>query len=158
MSGLARPREWDATALVEARALVEGELRFRAYKEGVVGAPIGTDAVARAVETLDALVERPYEALLVHRGATTWAVAARAISGELVRLPGVEARSLELVTAPDGERTVRLDDEDAPFAVAPSVAAALDELERRGRTRFQAHVVAADRVEDDLWEVRVDPL
>ena len=122
-----------------------------------MGASPEAAVVARAVEALDRLVERPYEALVVHRGEATWAAAARAIAAELVRLPGVDARSLELATAPDGERTVRVDDAE-PLAVAPPVAAALTELERLARSRFEAYAVAADRVEGDLWEVRVDPL
>ena len=158
MSGLARAREWDATVLVEAPGLPAGELSFRAFAEAVVGAPVGAgEVVARAAEALDALVERPYEARLVPRSEGTWAAAAREITGELVRLPGVEADSLEHVTAPDGVRTARVDG-DAPVVVAPPVAGALAELERLGADRFQACVVAADRVEDDLWEVRVDPL
>jgi hypothetical protein len=124
----------------------------------VIGAPPEATVVARAVEVLDPLVERPYEGLVVHRGEATWAAAARSIAAELVRLPGVGARSLELATAPGGERTVRVDGDDAAFAVAPPVAAALAELERRAQGRFEAYVVAADRVQDDLWEVRVDPL
>ena len=144
--------------LVEGPRLATGELAFRAFREGIFGAPRDAVVVAHAVEALDPLVERPYEALVVHRGETTWAAAARAIAAELARFPGADARSLEVAAPPDGARTVRVDDEDGPLAVAPAVAAALAELERQGRSRFEAYVVTADRVEDDLWEVRVDPL
>ncbi|MBW3592970.1 MAG: hypothetical protein KY396_04680 [Actinobacteria bacterium] len=123
-----------------------------------MGASPDATVVARAVEALDPLVERPYEGLVVHRGDDSWAAAARAIAAELVRLPGLSARSLELASTPDGERTVRVDDDREPLVLAPPVATALAELERRARARFETYVVAADRVQDDLWEVRVDPL
>ncbi len=51
-----------------------------------------------------------------------------------------------------------MDGEAVTGLVEPAVDLALRELEQRGRLRFQAFVARADKVDDDRWQLTVDPL
>jgi hypothetical protein len=80
------------------------------------------------------------------------------VRSEIVRLRGLEeTSSLELVVAPDGEERATVDGVDA---VEPDVATerAVRQLEERARSRFEAFVARADWLDEDLWEVTIDPL
>ena len=59
--------------------------------------------------------------------------------------------TVEVIVAPDGERTALVDGEAVTGLVEPAVDLALRELEQRGRLRFQAFVARADKVDDDRW-------
>jgi hypothetical protein len=83
----------------------------------------------------------------VRRGDTLWAVAARRI--ELVQL-AADGDALELAVH-GGERTLTVDGERT-FGSVP-------ELEALGEERYgRSFVARAERVDDNWWEVRVDPL
>jgi hypothetical protein len=161
VSGLARPREWDATAVVPAPELADSlpsELEFRAFPGTVVG---GGDvaAVERLARELDSLLDRPYTALAVRRTATDWAVAARTLNAELVVIDVPSTIVfLEVAVAPDGETSYVVDDEVLAGSVDAPLERALAELERRGRARFQAFVARADRVDKERWQLTIDPL
>ena len=143
------------------------ELAFRCYRRGelVADVPLPDGALAR----LDAAVgaawdERPYEAIAVRESQTRWAVGVRKRPGDLARLgAGLAATSLQVAITPDGERSYIVDGE--PVAgelwaarIGSRVVEALERLEALGTARFQAFAATADSLEDDLWEVRVDPL
>jgi hypothetical protein len=159
VTGLARAREWDVTAIADAPELAEPADRrvsFLAFPKDVLvpDAP-GIAALAAA---LDAELERPYEAVAVPQEGGAWAVAGRRLRAELVELAGVEATSLELSAAPDGEVTAVVDGEPLLGEGEPAVAAALAELERQGRSRFEAFAARADKVSGERWMLVVDPL
>ena len=147
--GVARPRQWDATALVKAAGAGGDEGVFVALANGRLlleegeGAPL--EALAAA---LDPSVERPYRAWAVRRGDDVWAVAARRIEvAPLVATPGEE---IEL-TVHEKERSLRVDG-------MPSLGSA-PELEALAEERGLASYVAqASRLEGDLWEIRLAPL
>jgi hypothetical protein len=160
VSGLARQREWDATAIAEVRGLEgseEVEVDFRVLGDGSVIGDVSGDVLAEL--TRDLGVEPPYAARAVRQNAREWTVGAVRIESELVALPGgVDAVSLEAAVPPEGGTMYVVDGEILAEAPTGAAADALAELERRGAERFQAFVARADRLEDGRWELTVDPL
>ncbi len=163
MSGLARAREWDATALVELSELAGEPVatfelvarRGRLRSEPSVPAAV----LERVAAELDAEVARPYVARAVRQGETEWLVGAVELHSEEIELGGpAGATSIEVVRPPGGGRHAIVDGEDVlePFAVL--VRAAVEELDRRGSARFESFVARADKVADDLWDLTIDPL
>ena len=159
VSGLSRPREWDASAFVEVRSLAAagvGELEFAVLADGAIAGDAPPEAVSELTDELG--LQPPYAVRAVRRGRLEWAVAGRALRSEPLGLAlpaGIS--SLEVVITPDGGRSVLVDGEEA-VTVDPAWHAAAEELERRGRKRFQSFVARADRVGEDRWELTVDPL
>ena len=159
VSGLARPRQWDATALADVPALRgydAGEIEFRVREDGSVVGDVPPEAVPALTAELG--LEPPYTVRAVRRSETAWAVGALSVQSDPIELPvGIDAVSLEVAVPPQGERMLFADGElvDEP---AGSDARAFEEIERAGRARFQAFVARADRVEDGRWELTVDPL
>ena len=160
VSGLARQREWDATAIAEVPALVgsdEAEMDFRVLGDGSVVGDVSADMLAEL--TGDLGLDPPYAARAVRQNEREWMVGALRIESELVELPaGIDAVSLEAAVPPDGEAMYLLDGEILTEAPTGASADALSELERLGAARFQAFVARADRLEDGRWELTVDPL
>jgi hypothetical protein len=159
VSGLSRPREWDASALVEVEALAASELDELEFAV-LAGGAISGEAAPEAVPALtDALgLEPPFAVRAVRRGPREWAVAGRVLRSEPVFLAvPASAVSMEVVVAPDGNRSLLVDGEEV-VTVDPAWEEAVQELERRGLERFQSFVARADRVGDDRWELTVDPL
>ncbi len=135
------------------------EVEFQAFEEAVIavaGAP--QEIVERLAAVLDRELDRPYRAQAVRRGDSGWMVGGRRTNASLISLALPENRAMEVVVAPDGERTALVDGEPVTGLVEPAVDLALRELEQRGRFRFQAFVARADRVDDDRWQLTVDPL
>ncbi|MER3408549.1 MAG: hypothetical protein C4306_00225 [Thermoleophilia bacterium] len=147
--GVPRPRQWDATALVEAAGTWRDEGMFVALADGRLlceqGEGVPVEALAAA---LDPSIRRPYRAWAVRRGDHVWAVAARRI--EVARLVATPGEEIEL-TVHEGERSLRVDG-------MPSLGSA-PELEALAEERGLASYVAqAARLEGDLWEIRLSPL
>ena len=162
ISGLARPREWDATAVVDIPKPVASGLAsvsFRAYDESIETSSAPSEIVARFVEELDRFLRRPYAGLATRQTETTWAVAGREFKADSIplgrRLP---ASRLEVTVSPAGERTARVDGEPVEGEIPAATMAALAEVESLGRKRFQAFVARADRRNDENWELTIDPL
>jgi hypothetical protein len=148
-----------AAELPELASEALGEVEFRAFDEtvlAVAGAP--QEIVERLAAVLDRELERPYTAQAVRRGPTEWMVGGRRTHASLISLALPANDAVEVIVAPDGERTAVLDGEAVAGLVEPAVDLALRELEERGRLRFQAFVARADRVDDDRWQLTVDPL
>ena len=142
---------------VEALAATDvAELEFTVLADGAVRGEVADEVAAALVEQLD--LEPPYALRAVRQGRTEWAVAGRALKSEpvVLTLP-VPIAALEVVVAPNGERSVLVDGEEAT-SVDPAWEEAVQELERLGRERFQSFVAHADRVEEGRWELTVDPL
>jgi hypothetical protein len=148
-----------AAELPELASEALGEVEFQAFEEAVVavaGAP--QEIVERLAAVLDRELERPYTAQAVRRGPSEWMVGGRRTHASLISLALPANNAVEVIVAPDGERTAVLDGEAVAGLVEPVVDLALRELEQRGRLRFQAFVARADRVDDDRWQLTVDPL
>ena len=151
ITGLHRPREWDATAAVEAPELAGDEVDFVALPGGsLVGAGEEVDkaALAPLVEALDGELRRPYRARGVRRHEDVWAAAAKQIDVVELR-PDIEGDELDLVSR-GGERSLVVDGVRA-FGSIP-------QLEHLAAGRSPEYVVHASRVEGSLWEVRISPL
>lgn len=162
ITGLARPRQWDATTSVDLPELAgepDTELGFLAFPAEIVsrGGP-APEVLERIAAALDPELGRPYEALAVRQGRTGWTAAARRLSAELIRLPGVEAKHLEVARPPDGETSRGLDGVPVEGPVTPAVADAFREIESRARARFQAFAARADNVDGERWQLTIDPL
>jgi hypothetical protein len=160
VSGLAQPREWDASGIVEVRELAGSplaELEFTVLADGALLGEGPAEAVAALTEGLG--LEPPFAVRAVRQGPLEWAVGARELDSEPVTLPAsLAAGRIELAVAPDGESTLLLDGEIAAGDLSEPVRQAAVELERRGRARFQSFVARADRVEEGRWELTIDPL
>ncbi|HXV35219.1 MAG TPA: hypothetical protein VD769_14525 [Gaiellaceae bacterium] len=160
VSGLARQREWDATAIAEVPSLQSsdvGELDFRVLGDGSVIGDVDPAVVADLTRELS--IDAPYIARAVRQDGTNWIVGAVQMESELVELAtGAEALSLEAAVPPEGEPMYLVDGEIQAELPDGPAGEALAELERIGAERFQAFVARADRLEDGRWELTVDPL
>ncbi len=149
ITGISRPREWDAVVTVEAPGEAGAEAEFVALPDGrlvVEAAPPGFDA-APLTAALSSAIATPYRAV-GRRRAELWAVGACSIQVvELEDDPGGDV--IELVADANGI-TLRVDK-------VPSLAV-LHELEALGRARSPTYVVRARRLAGRLFEVEVEPL
>jgi hypothetical protein len=145
--GVPRPREWDATALVETDLQGE-ELGFVALPDGTLLVEGEGDAEPLA-DALEAQLPPPYRARAVRRDERFWGVAARRIA--VVELPpDVKGEELELAVN-DGETTLVVDGSRQFGSVA--------ELEHLARARgLDSYVVRARRLDGRLWDVQVSAL
>jgi hypothetical protein len=160
VSGLARAREWDATALVQApslRGYADAEIEFRVFADGTVIGDVPREAVGELTGEIG--LDPPLVVRAVRQGDTEWTVGALQLESELVALPaGISAVSLEVAVPPDGGTTLLVDGELASEVAEGPEAEAFETLESLGAARFQAFVARADRVEDGRWELTIDPL
>ncbi|MGH3031104.1 MAG: hypothetical protein ACRDNE_10130 [Gaiellaceae bacterium] len=142
---------------MEALAATElQELDFAVLADGAVLGEVPLDALPALAGELD--LQPPYVVRAVRQGRLEWAAAARVLKSEPIVLSvPAELSALEVVVAPEGDRSVLVDGEEA-VTVDPAWEEAVQELERRGRKRFQSFVARADRVGEDRWELTVDPL
>jgi hypothetical protein len=147
--GFAREREWDALATVAAPELAGDELAFDVLPDRtvLVETQEGDKPLTALVDTIERELAPPYRARAVRQSEELWAVAARRI--EVVRLPGRGGDALELTVRGDERRLIV--DGMPEFGGDP-------ELEKLGESRHPDFVVRAELLDDDWWEVRVDPL
>jgi len=146
--GVQRPRRWDAVVMVEAPDIPGDETTFVVLADGavVLDDELPEPAVEPIAEELDQLVEAPYRVEAVRRHGDVWAAAARRV--HLVSIPDVDGEELT-VTMQDGSRTLSVDGRPE-FGSVP-------ELERFASERYESYVAAAERLDGDLFEVRVSP-
>jgi len=148
LHGVPRPRRWDVVSSAEAPGLAGGEVHFVALPNGdlVVDEEQPDGTLGPLAEAVEATIERPYRAEAVRRDGDVWAVAARRVRIAELDAPGDR---IELVVN-DGERTLAVDGE-ATFGSVP-------ELGRLGERQGSSYVARAQRLDDRLWEVEIDPL
>jgi hypothetical protein len=146
--GVARPRQWDAVVTAEAD-LPADSVSFVALGDGtlVVEENVPDDALSPLADAVELQIAVPYRALATRKSETVWAVAAnKIVVAELTDEIGGD--TVELAVQGD-ERTVLVD--GAPsFGALPSLEALAAGL--------SAYVVRADRIDGDLWDVKVVPL
>jgi hypothetical protein len=163
VSGLARAREWDATALVElpeleADPLATFELTARAG-DLAADAVVPREALERVAAEVDEILTRPFRARAVRQGCLGWLVGAVELGSEEIELPGARgALSIEVAVPPGGGLVVFVDGEEIIEPFDAGLAAAVAELERRGRARFESFVARADKVSTGCWDLTIDPL
>lgn len=145
-----RPRQWDAVATAEAPALPGNELEFAVLADGTV---LVDDAVPEgALSSIAGAVEQslppPYRAVAIRRDGTLWGVAANRI--EVVEVPEEVPGDLVSLAVQDSERTLLVDDQPAWESIPT--------LEAYGAGAHQDFVLHAERLDGDLWAVKVSPL
>ena len=147
--GIARQREWDVLATVAAPELDGDEYAFDVLPDRtlLVEGDDGDGPLAPLADAIERDLRPPYRARAVRQSRELWAVAARTI--EVVRLERRFGDSLEL-SAHGDERELVVDGV-REFGGVP-------ELEALAASRHSDYVVRAERLDDDWWEVRIDPL
>jgi hypothetical protein len=144
-----RARRWDAVVTTEAPELTGNEVDFVALPDGSLlveqeEGDAALDPLAQAVETE---LTPPYRVHAVRQTDLLWAVSAVRI--EVARLEA-DGDEIELTQTSDGQ-ALRVDGMPT-FGSFP-------ELERLGEAAAgSAYAVHAERLDADLWEVRVAAL
>ena len=94
-------------------------------------------------------LDPPYRAVGIRHEESTWAVGAVGI--EVIELPAdTEGEELTLTVTQEGERALEIDGR-------PS-AEAIPALEQAVGDRYDAYFVRATRLDNELWEIGIDPL
>jgi hypothetical protein len=144
-----RARHWDTFVTADAPDVEGNEVDFVALPDGTIlveeeEGDAALEPLANAVETQIAL---PYRAKAVKQTERIWAVSAMRIHVARLEAGG---DTIELTQTGDG-RALRID--GMPwFGSVP-------ELERLGEAQGGfAYAVHAERLDDDLWEVRIASL
>ena len=162
ITGVPRSREWDVVRVVELPELEASRLAEISF-DGLAGGGVSVDGelslpaavVERLVAALDQELDPPYEAIAVRRGQLDWALAARSRQFEELTLPPLaNVGMISVAVSPDGERSVYVLGEGADDE---GVDRTVDELERRGRERFDAFVAQAEQTSAG-WKLTIDPL
>src|SRR5262249_18900973 len=146
--GVARQREWDSVATVRAPDIGGDELAFDVLPDRtvLVEDEEGDATLSPLADAVERELKPPYRARAVRPSEEPWAGGARAI--DVVRLQGQPGDAVEL-SVRDGERTLAVDGA-RDFGTIP-------ELEALAGSHTD-YVVRAERLDDDWWEVKVDPL
>jgi hypothetical protein len=144
-----RARRWDAVVTAKAPEVAGSEVDFVTLLDGSLlveneEGDAGLDPLAQAVETE---LTPPYRAHGVRHGEQLWAVSAVRIEVASFEADG---DVVELTETSDG-KALRVD--------GMPVFGSIPELERLGQaTGASNYAVHAERLDADLWEVRVAPL
>ena len=147
--GLARPRQWDTVVTVEAE-LPGDVVHFVATDDGtlIVDEDVPDGVLQPLADAVETQVAPPYRAEATRRGERLWAVGATKI--RTARLDDeISGDTVELAVQEGGDRTVLVDGAHT-FGSVPAL-----EVLAAG---MGSYVIRADRIDGDLWEVKVAPL
>jgi hypothetical protein len=142
-------REPHVIATVEAPELEGDSYAFTALPDSslVVDDSCEED-LSRLADAVEEQLSPPYGAESARHGDGSWTVAAWPIKVSRFVADGDELQ----LTSVGGERTYTVDGEDASGAPVPR------ELIRLGESRSEDYAVHASRLDEDLWEMHVNPL
>jgi hypothetical protein len=149
VTGLARPRHWDAFTTAEAPAISGTEVEFVALPDGsiLVEEEEGDAALEPLATAVEETLAPPYRAKAVRQTDSLWAVTANKIQVATFEADG---DTIELTQTRDG-KAVRVD--------GMPVFGSIPELERIGQEAGgAAYAVHAQRLDTDLWEVKAAAL
>lgn len=149
LAGVARTREWDITALADAPELKGDQVRFDVLPDGsiLVEDEVGDAALAPLADAVEVTLPPPYRVRAVRQTDARWAIAAEAI--RVVELPEQPGDALE-ITDRAGVRELKIDGKRS-FGGVPK-------LELLAAAQFSDYAIQAQRLDGDLWELRIDPL
>jgi hypothetical protein len=144
------PKEWDSAVTVTVPALAGNRVEFTTLPNGdvIVSEETGDADLTPLADAVERRVPPPYRAVATRQGGDLWAVGAKQIEVAQIAFP--EGEKLELVQHGD-DRELRVDGERSDAAVPA-------ELERLGEAARGSFYVEAERIDGDLWEVRVTAL
>jgi hypothetical protein len=146
--GVPRPREYDAVVSLDVEGVRIDEFSFVALEDGTLLLESEDDVdLDPFADALDGSLSPPYRATAVRKGESTWAVAANAIQVATI-VEEIGGETVELAVQ-QGDSTLLVDGVHAFGSLASfeRLAEGLD-----------AYVVRANRLDGDLWEVKVMPL
>jgi hypothetical protein len=146
--GISRAREWDVVVTAEAPEIAGDSVDFIALADGtlVVEEEQGDTALDPLATAVEEQIAAPYRARGARQTEVLWAVSARKI--QIAQFEG-EGDRIELTQAGDGK--ILLVDSLPAFGSVPV-------LEELGEAVGPNYAVQAERLDADLWEVRVAPL
>ena len=146
--GIARVREWDLVTSVAAPEIEGDAVDFVGLPDGslVVEEEQGDATLEPLADAVEQKLQPPYRARGARQTDVLWAVSARRI--ETARFDA-EGERIELTETADG-KILRVDG----MPVFGSVPA----LEQLGEAAGPSYAVHAQRLDADLWEVRVAAL
>jgi hypothetical protein len=145
-----QPRKWDAVATAEAPALTGDELEFTVLPDGtvLVDDAVTEGALVSLADALEQSLSPPYRAVAVRRDGDLWGVAANRI--EVIEVPEDVPGDAVSLAVQDGERTLLVDDQPAWESIPT--------LEAYGAASQAEFALHAERLDGNLWAVRVNPL
>jgi hypothetical protein len=143
------PSEWDACVTVAAAGLPGQRVGFTALPGGdlLVEEEEGAGDLTPLADALEQHVPPPYRAVAARQEGDLWAVGAKRIEVARIRFAGGDA--LEL-SRKDSWEELRVDGEPSDAHVP--------ELRQLGERAGADFYVKAERLDGELWEVRVNPL
>ncbi|HET9116001.1 MAG TPA: hypothetical protein VFN33_07895 [Gaiellaceae bacterium] len=141
--------DWDRSVTVKAPGLAGDRLEFATLEGGdvLIEDAEGDADVSALADAVEKELAPPYRARAARQSGDLWAVLAHRIDVHRIDFP--RADMLEL-SRKDSWQELRVDGE-------PSMGRA-PELERLGERVGADFFVKAERLDDDLWEVRVTAL
>jgi hypothetical protein len=145
-----RQRRWDVVATAEAPDLPGDELEFVTLADGtlLVDGDVPEGAPSPLAEAVEQELRPPYKASAVRRDGAIWAVAANGI--DVVEVPEeIDGDAVSL--AVQGENRTLVVDERPRWVAVPT-------LESFARERHRDFVLHAERLDGNLWSVKVNPL
>jgi hypothetical protein len=148
--GLHRQRQWDVVASAEAPELAGDRFDFVTLPDGtlLVEGDVPEGALSPVADALEQEISPPYSAHAVRRDGAVWAVAANRI--DVVEVPEeIEGDTVSL--AVQGEERTLLIDERPGWSDIPT-------LESFAEQQHRDYVLHAERLDGDLWSVKVNPL
>jgi hypothetical protein len=146
--GIQRAREWDVVVTAQAPEVAGDTVDFVALEDGtlVVEQEQGDAALDPLASAVEEQISPPYRAHGARQTDVLWAVSGRKI--QIAEFPG-EGDEIELTKTLDGK--LLLVDSLPAFGSVPV-------LEELGEEIGPEYAVHAERLDADLWEVRVAPL
>lgn len=147
---MARPGEYDAVVSVHAPEIQGDTADFATLLNGdvIVDSEQGDADLSPLADAVEKHVEPPYRVVARRGEGDMWSVAARGI--DVLELDFSGGDEIELASI-DGHIDLKVD--GAPWN------GRIPELEHAGEAaNGEDYVVQAERLDDDLWEIRASPL
>ena len=144
------PKEWDAAVTADVPGLTGNRIAFTTIPDGdvIVDDETGDADLSPLADAVEQRIGPPYRAVAQRQDGDLWAVAAKRI--QVARIAFPDGDKLEL-SHHDDSRELRVDGEPSDALVPP-------DLERLADTSGDSYYVEAERIDGDLWEVRVTAL
>jgi hypothetical protein len=144
------PNDWDTAITVTAPGLAGDRIEFTTIPNGdvIVGEETGDADLSVLADAVERKVSPPYRAAATRQDGDLWAVGAKRI--EVAQIPFAEGDRLQLSRMGD-DQELRVDGD-------PGEAAVPRTLERLGEAAGHSFYVEAERIDGDLWEVKVTAL
>jgi hypothetical protein len=148
ITGVARPRQWDVVTVAEAPEVQGKEVSFVTLPDGtvIVDDEQGDANLGPLADAVEEQLRPPYRARGVRQTEALWGLSASAI--DVARFEA-EGERIELAQTDEGKALTV--DGRREFGSIP-------ELEHLGEAVGERYAVEAERLDADLWEVRVHAL